>query len=148
MIKPKFKTVKQPEGSFVCVAAVAAMAAATTLERAQGYIPSALDDEGHLYYKISDAVQFLTAVGIKSGLIFGSDEGLHCTDKTTLRTEWDFRGSPALLTVGSELYPGKFHFVLWDGKKVRDPNPGVPNTTKLSRYTIFDITPLHYEEEE
>lgn len=50
-------------------------------------------------------------------------------------------GTPLLVAVDSEDYPGLGHIIYWDGEKIFDPNPNTTRT-KLSEYEVFHMYPL------
>jgi hypothetical protein len=50
----------------------------------------------------------------------------------------------AAIVVRSQKYKGAEHFVFWDGEHVRDPNPVVPNTTRIEDYYVIEVYPLTY----
>ncbi len=58
-----------------------------------------------------------------------------------IRTETQVR-YPAVLTVESEVYPGFYHAVYWDGKCVRDPNPKRKARSPLTDYKIIEWSPV------
>jgi len=145
MNPPKFKTVKQPKGSMVCVAAVAAMATGHTLAEVESHIVPLIWENGKRYYPLSELIRFLGGCGVSYGVSVHTGEPLKVTRNTRFTVEIRMT-NPAILLVDSFVNSDWTHLIFWDGKKVRDPNPDVKKA-KLSDYTVHEIVPLAYIEE-
>lgn len=143
---PTFKTIKQPPGSKVCVAAVAAMAVGRTLRYAENRMKPTKVEGGH-YYKTSELLKFLGDHGIYAGAIWWWDEPVWADKDTVLKLELPLAGRQAIMCAPSESFKGYYHVVFWDGQHVRDPSSTVPDTTDLETYQILEIVPLTYIEE-
>lgn len=144
----EWKTVKQPQGSKICGAAVAAMATGKTLwETLCEMKASYCQSDGKQFYKTREVLKFIGGHGIFTGAV-----GI-ATDKFTLRWNEVFTlniclaGRQAILVVPSTVFEGKSHFVFWDGRYVRDSNPSLPDTTNIEDYEIEEIIPLTYIDE-
>jgi hypothetical protein len=138
-------TVKQPVGSKVCCAAVAAMAVGGSLDYALDQMsPTAWSEDGEPYFKTRELLIFLGRHGIAVGMSFTMTEGVLRADDS-LRFDVSLRGIKAILTVPSPTRPKDWeHFVFWDGKHVRDPNPALPETTDIEDYQVLTVYPLMY----
>jgi hypothetical protein len=137
---PKFRTVKQRTESD-CGAAVAAMACGTSFRHARANMTSSVFD-GHEYYRAAEVARYLASNNIVMGL------HLQVLDRHTLAVDdecsvsWSLDGWPAILSVKSDRIKGADHWLLWDGKQVRDPSPHVGETCRLDRYEVTEIHPL------
>jgi hypothetical protein len=141
-----FETVKQTE-SADCGAAVAAMVVAMPLERVKEAMVSTqmeLKGDLHYYYKTCEMARYLACHGILMGMHARgeNDEALTLRPSEYIEFKWYVRDFPAILAVKSERYEGQDHWVLWDGKRVRDPSPLKPDLCKLPDYRVLDIYPL------
>jgi hypothetical protein len=143
-----WKTVKQPPGSRVCCAAVAAMAVGQSLDYAWAQMAQTnWEGDNQPYFKMRALLTFLGKRGIMVGMFFTVTEGKLDADET-FRVDVSLRGMQAILAVPSPTQPGEWeHFVFWDGQNVRDPNPAVPETTALEDYKLLSIYPLTYIDE-
>ena len=147
----KFTTVKQPKGSLICTAAVAAMAVGKDLAYAERYMcPSVNEESQKPYYKTVELLKFLGTHSIYTGPIAinesSSSDLATLLSGDTLNIERPMKW-PAIITVISETRPSEYtHYVFWDGTVVRDPNPGVPDERPLLDYCVIDIMCLTYLE--
>lgn len=148
MLPPtNWKTVKQPEGSKVCGAAVAAMATGCTLiEAMAGMKPTYCQDDGACFFKTREVLTFLCKRGIYVGMICMVQDGKLWPD-ADIKFDVNMANLCALLLVPSKVFEGKSHYVFWDGKHVRDPSPRVPETTRLEDYEVQELYPLTYIDE-
>jgi len=157
----KYATVKQPQGSKLCGAACMAMICGYDLEALYrvvsdshpGREPFTIDDElaekyPHFCHMI-DICSFLAEHGYMLGthaVAEGADDGKRMSfgDVTEILIFVRIPGCPALVGVDSVNFPGKFHWVFWDGEYVRDPDPKQPDTRPLSDFDgkIYDWLPL------
>jgi len=146
MLPPKqFHTVKQPRGSKVCAACVAAMAAGASLEEVESAMtPTELPDGTH-FYRTAEVLRFLGGRGIYCGLTFDPNSEI-TEDQVSLSfsTEICLIERPALLCVRSRKYENAEHYVFWDGERVRDPSPDMPETSPITGYFVIEIVPLTY----
>lgn len=139
-------TVKQPASSKVCTAAVAAMALGEHISYAQDRMTPSYH-EGKAYYKTRELLGILGYHGILTGLTLISQDGKLSRD-SDITYELTMSDIFAVIVVKSKNYVDFSHFVFWDGKHVRDPDPGVSVTTDLEDYVVQDVYPLCYLEEE
>jgi hypothetical protein len=138
--KPEeFETIKQ-EGASDCGAAVAAMAAGVSLAEAKLYMRVSRYD-GHFVYRTREVARYLAWHGMLLGLSMEILEN-PINKHMLFDCSWDMANSPALLVVKSHRFDGMHHWVLWDGKNVRDPSPKEPELTKLKDYEVTDIYPI------
>lgn len=141
-------TIKQPAGSRLCGAAVAAMATNNTIahviENAKGgdeccsrllWMAAYLNRCGVLMGT------FATVADYRTGERMTIDSA-----STTLALECPMKGRPAVIGVDSETKAGQLHWVYWDGESVRDPNPAAVDQRPLSDYAghIVDVYPLTF----
>jgi hypothetical protein len=150
MLPPKFKTVKQPEGSKICAAAVAAMVVGEDLEYAVARMTPLYfkDDPNDPWYPTRELLGFIGKHGIHPGLIFNVNhpELLAVEEKVTY--EFTLKGMPAIIIVPSTKFTGYEHYIFWDGCVVRDPNPNIPDECDLNSYLPNQIIPLIYVDEQ
>lgn len=156
-----FATVKQPKDSKLCGAACVAMICGYDLDALYralssmhpGRFPFTLEEqlesEDPYFCHMIDIAYFLASEGYLVGQhaqALNAENGgrMALSDATDLTLTIQIADSPALVGVDSEKYPGKLHWVLWDGKAMRDPSPEQPDTRPLSDYDnrIYDWIPL------
>lgn len=143
-------TVKQPHGSKVCMAACLAMIAGVTLDEVLAEVrlrePPKHPGKGG-YLDLAEAVRWLAEHGYIYGIVIGNLSGIG-DNVEEIAVVHDLkvilRDNPALLGVKSTTFEGCMHSVVWDNEAgvVRDPNPKVPETTKLSEYEIDEWAPV------
>jgi hypothetical protein len=143
-----WKTVKQPQGSRVCCAAVAAMAVGLSLDYAWDQMtPTTWSEDGKPYFKFRELLTFLGKHDIMLGMFFTVTEG-HLWINDSFQIDVSLSKMTAILVVPSPTQPKDWdHFVFWDGQNVRDPSPEVPETTALKDYRVREIYPLTYIDE-
>jgi hypothetical protein len=146
MIQPKkYKTIKQPKGSLICVAAVAAMVVGKGLRYAENRMKLTYDRkmQGY-YYKYREILGFVGSHGIFCGAGWHKKvTGREFRSYSSLR--WETPTSvAAIMSVKSGLLCGACHLVFWDGRRVRDPDPSKPDRCKIIDYDIIDWIPLCY----
>lgn len=125
--------IKQAPDSSDCVAAVAAMATGTSIERFKAIF-------GHpgpystLYLHL-----YLTMHGLILGTGVKLNEARGIDPSTELFCfELDLEGKPAYIGVKSET--GKEgHAIYWDGKQIFDPSPETENGRSLSSYEVEEF---------
>jgi len=150
MIQPEqYKTIKQPKGSLICGAAVVAMATGSTLRQAYDAMWCTMHkEEGKPYFRTSELLKFLGAYGIYSGPLVSSEHGdlfdIASCSEVVLKCPMSLA---AIMTVRSKTRSDWTHYVFWDGEHVRDPHPGMPDTSNLKDYEVLDIMFLTYLEE-
>jgi hypothetical protein len=129
--KPKrYRTIKQPEGSFVCGSACAAMIVGKTL--AEVLIEA---DWKRLSF-VTGIAEYVARHDIILGLgLAASPRNL----ETAFDIEISLKDRPALIAVPGEGNWG--HWIFWDGKKLRDPAPN-----PKGNYIIEEIWPITYFE--
>jgi len=139
----EFRTIKQPNGSRLCGVAVAAMAVGKGLRYVLNRINTVSWPDGLQYARTCDVLEFLGSHGIFCGLICEPQRRLRSGDGMLFEMTLDSR--PCIFTVPSETFEGRFHYVFWDGQRVRDPNPTKPETTRIEDYDVVsEIIPLTY----
>jgi hypothetical protein len=144
MLPPKeFRTIKQPKGSKVCGACVAAMATGRTLEEVEAIVPKTPLPDGTYYYLTCDIMAYLGRCGIYTGLVFEVNQtppegGIRFTCDETAASFCGY------VIVRSKVYKHAEHVVFWDGEHVRDPSWCCGETTKLSDYHVIEFIPLTY----
>lgn len=152
MMSGEYKTVKQTE-SADCGAAVAAMLVdlpLTDVKRAM--IATKCYEKGteYRYYKTCEMARYLACHNMLMGIYGTSAEPnktLQLDRHDYIEFKWELREVPAVLCVRSENYADHDHWVLWDGRYVRDPNPEVPDLRELNEFEIVDVYPLVYVKE-
>lgn len=134
----RFKRIKQPEGSPLCAAAVAAMICGTSIEDFQ----KLWKHEGP--YSDTEVVIYCWRHGWQMGGVgFDIPKSLKIVDDHVLSCRWSFQGSPAYVGVKSRNYPNTSHAVLWDGQFVLDPDPKTPEKTCIEDYDVEQVFPLY-----
>lgn len=152
MKKPtQWLTIKQPEGSRLCTACVAAMAVAKPLEYAtERMTPTFHEGDGKPYYRMRELFKFLGDHTISYGIQFtpAADEFMRPSDfDGPLEVEFDVVGMPALVAVTSEVFVNAAHYVFWDGTGFRDSSYKVKEEVvplSESTYEILEWAPLTY----
>lgn len=142
----KFFTVKQRTDAD-CGAAVAAMAVGDSTIGFASREMRATDRDGHRYYKTREIAKFLAEHGVLMGTHFVIHENPVKADAPVPvefppLTEW-----PCILAAKSERSKDVDHWIFWDGKCVRDPNPEKPDERKIEEFTLIEIYPLIYLDE-
>ena len=142
------RTVKQPAGSRLCGAAVAAMATNQTLD----YVVQNARGDAECCSRLMWMAEYLARKGVLLGTYasvsdWRTGERLTIegnTNRLELKVEW--RGRHSVIGVDSETVVGQLHWVFWDGEHVRDPSPESPSLRPISDYAgkIVDIYPLTY----
>lgn len=127
MNKPQsFTTIYQPIGSYVCGAAVCAMATSQTLDQVLSQV-----DWRKLSF-VGGIVEYLASFGIMVGTFFA--------DLDPRNGEWSCLMKPedhvALVSVKSTQNFG--HWVLWDGQQFRDP------LGTMTEFKVVEFFPLIY----
>jgi hypothetical protein len=145
MLPPTFKTVKQPFGSKVCGAALAAMVVGCTLEEAQARMMPSFHEKKR-FYKTREILKFIGGHGVICGMTFSVDDGLLWHD-ADIKFSVNMQDIYAIVVVESSVYAGYSHYVFWDGKNVHDPNPHVEEISNLEDYVVQDVYPLTYVDE-
>jgi hypothetical protein len=142
-MRPDFITVKQEEAAD-SGAAVVAMATGISLFATKEKL-SNTQHAGRFYYKTTEMMRWLAVRGVQCGLSFNVAKRAYAD--VPVEIKWTFEGNPAILAVKSVKYRDAEHWVFWDGKAVRDPNPDVGDTRHLDEYEILEIYPLTYFDE-
>ncbi len=143
MLRPNvFYTVKQPLGSKLCGACVAAMAVGR--KDIDEEITLTLHD-GMPYVRTRHLLEYIGRHGILCGLLL-TNRGEVDADMSIDLT-WQPFEFPAILVVESQTFKDGKHLIFWDGNNIRDPNPKEPETSDLSEYVVLDIMPLTYIDE-
>lgn len=141
---PQF-TIKQPAGSGMCAVCVAAMATNTTVEDVYAF----LNDGRQVGDPILD--QELAMYLLKHGWLMGYVWQLSNEDAPGIQIGGEPRlditregalNDRAYVVVKSRNYSDCNHAVYWDGGNIRDPDPGMPDTTLISDYKVVQIWPL------
>jgi hypothetical protein len=105
-------------------------------------------EDGQPYYPMRELLIFLAQHGIMAGMFFNTVPGTILVADDSYRVDVSLQDIKAILAVTSPTRPKDWeHFVFWDGKHVRDPNPAVPATTALEDYKLLSIYPLTYLDE-
>ena len=156
-----YETVKQPEGSKLCGAACMAMICGYDLpmlysalsEMHPGRTPFNIEEELEEKYPhfchLIDICSFLAHHGYMAGIhaqASNAENGgrMGFGDTIEILVPVRIADAPALVGIDSENHRGKLHWVFWDGKVVRDPNPKKPDERPLSDLDghIYDWIPL------
>ena len=146
MKPPKiWKTIKQPEGSLICIAAVTAMALGKSLKYVCRLMKPSYHEDGRPYYRTREMLKVLGSHGIHCGLIAIGDGKF--SKKIRLSCNIPMIDMLAILTVPSPEITGAYHVVFWDGQVVRDPLPNVADEMPLESYNLKEIVPLVYRDE-
>jgi len=125
---------KQAKGSHDCVAAVAAMATSTTIEKFKeffGQKDAYSDWEAYIYFMLH---------GYTLGVGVNIENGVD-PNKVVFRIDLDIIQFPAYIVVESETIEGATHAIYWDGE-IHDPNPDSPDGRSFSSYKIKKIMPI------
>lgn len=146
MLPPKeFITIKQPKGSKICTACVTAMASGESLTVVEQAMQPTPIPDGSYFYRTSEMLKFLGGRGIFCGMTFGIGCKLTESDVSlVVPVEFTMNGHPSIISVSSQTYEEAEHFVFWDGKHIRDPNPFYPEITPIDLYHILEIIPITY----
>ena len=139
----KFITIKQPRRSKLCGVAVVAMATGKTLDYAR-------DRLRRKYGRHTGGLNlYLAQHGVMMGFAYAYDvespEGRGSfLPRVYLR--WDRDDHPAIIGVDSGNDPDWTHWVFWDGKVIRDPNPRTPDVRMPCEFEgkVIDVWPLTY----
>ena len=145
MLKPDvFHTIKQPLGSKLCGACVAAMAVGRKdIDEKITLTPS----DGMPYVRTRHLLEYLGRHGILCGLLLtNKNKGEIDADISIDITLKPFE-FPVILTVESQTFKDGEHLIFWDRNNVRDPNSKKPETSDLSEYVVLEIMPLTYIDE-
>lgn len=148
MLRPTFRTVKQPPGSKICAACMVAVATGHDLAVVEAAMTKTPLPDGSYYYLTSECIAYLGRCGIHAGLTFqpsinGNPIRIPSVDDAWIDLKWSMAGNPCALVVRSRFYANAEHFVFWDGAVIRDSSS--PNETDaLGDYELIDIIPLTY----
>lgn len=152
------RTVKQPEGSALCVAACVAMI--LDFESVSDLLHWGIREVGiHLsdvhppfQHYFTDPRCLTLSQALKLLATRDMIVGVWCTPYTPVKdtqtswiTEIDLMTTDALLTVRSESFSNLRHMVVWDhadGRVVRDPSPKCGEYRMISDYEILEIFPV------
>lgn len=149
-------TIKQRD-DYSCFACAAAMATGTELEDVYDFVghdgshsvEGSKHPRGKAGFTLSEIARYLLQHDLLMGMLIGpmgKDEPLDmgAIEKDGGLSIWlETRGSPALLVVKPRhLAPPCVHVVYWDGECVRDPDPDMPDESKLTDYEVQEWWPL------
>jgi len=143
------RTVRQPQGSSLCVAACLAMILDTSLNAILSRVHLRYEgdtEKGHLYLPMKEVVRVLYEEGFAygGGLVF--EQPLTAVDEVIQASVTLRRPCDALVSVKSVNHKDALHMVVWDWQcqVVRDPQKdGYQN---LSHYQIVEwgsVVPLN-----
>jgi len=112
--------------------------------RSVKYVRKVFKGKGILTPTVAEAIPFLVEHGIYLALwVDMSREKLRVKDKLTLTL--NIKNRPALLVV--DVNGIVSHAVIWDGKKVLDPNRDLKKPKRLSSYRIIEYWPITLSDE-
>ncbi len=144
MNPPIYKNVKQPKGSKVCTACVAAIVTGTTLKQAESAMKRTELPGGTYFYRTREMLKYVGSFGILVGAWFSvngkAEKNLKLSMYPLPITE-----CTAIMVVKSTIYKNAQHMVAWDGAFILDPLCDEPQS--ISDYHIIEIYPLTYLQE-
>lgn len=129
MEPPKvWREVKQPKGTKICGVCACAMITGKTIDEV-------LEGRDWRHFTTTRGVAlYLAEHGITLGLTLNGDVPLD--KECSLR--FDMRGRPALVSVKSVNFEGRFHWIVWTGERILD------SSTPQPLYEIEDVFPLQF----
>jgi len=132
--KRKFKAIKQPAESEICLGAVMAMATHTTIQDVEKIIGKKQN------YSDKDFITYLLHWGFYIGSGYTVKSPVRKNAKLT--TSFSLKNNPAYIVVRSQREEDSFHAIYWDGTQIYDPNPYNKNGLALSSYDVVEIYPI------
>ena len=138
---PEFKTVKQPELSRLCGAAVCAMATGVDLDEV--LLEMSVHTTG--WPSLTHVLTFLGRRGITVGINLNCGWGKTLRGDATLSFDLPLEGRPCIMVVPSGRDDTQ-HYVFWDGRVVRDPDRKKPAEMPLEAYVVLEVWPLVYND--
>ena len=139
----KFITIKQPAGSRVCAAAVAAMATGRDLGYVESQMRPSFHADGQPYYCTEELLSYLGANLIFAGLICSTADTMGFDPRKAVSVVPLQR--TAIITVPSREFCDAHHYVFFDGAVVRDPLPEKPDEGDIADYICLALIPLTYQ---
>ena len=136
------KTIKQQENAD-CGACVLAMALEHRLFDVKVGLRATLYEGVFEWYPTRELISYAAKHGVLMG-VFGEIRDGQVQEDQQIEFSWPMKGNRALLVVPSPTMAdqGIQHWVYWDGKYVRDPNPKAPDRCRITDYDVLEIWPL------
>jgi|GEM_PF-1640230 len=126
---------KQNYNSKNCLAIVAAMAFEEMVEYVQLFFRSDEVTEA----SVSDFIEYAKSKGRYVGHIFSRPKVYF----NKIIQAYDINNNPALVIVTSRYNAENQHALYWNGSKIMDPDPGVPDGKSFSEYNILAWLPIN-----
>jgi len=139
------QTVKQPPGSGLCVVCCVSMVTGVPLDTLLAEVNLTTGDHGVLYCSLLEQIRLLAKYGWATGINLYWKDGTKISeiDDDPTEIKISLHDCPAILTVGSENFPGYKHAVVYDPdiKAIRDPADRRPDVRPISDFLVHDWMP-------